>query len=90
MCRANSINRWPFCKRKSLGNLIERTSRVLEYGTGQENMQKVASLQVLEKQRQLMQRFQSQDMDDKIKCYRQAVFKLDHVKRRRELEWVQQ
>ena len=30
----------------------------------------------------LMQRFQSKDMDDKIKCYRQAVLKLDHVKRK--------
>ena len=30
-----------------------------------------------------MQRFQSKDMDDQIKCYRQAMFKLDHVKRKR-------
>ena len=35
-----------------------------------------------------MQRFQSQDMDDKIKCYRQAVFKLDHVKRKRDEDFA--
>ncbi|KAI9789639.1 MAG: hypothetical protein M1835_001533 [Candelina submexicana] len=55
VCRANNINRWPFRKLKSLGNLIERTRRVLDDGTGQETMQKLAALQVLEKQRQLMQ-----------------------------------
>ena len=52
---ANKIKRWPFCQRKSLCNLIERTRQVLNDGTGQENTQKLAAVQVLEKQRQVMQ-----------------------------------
>ncbi|DBA84344.1 TPA: hypothetical protein ACH3X2_006259 [Trebouxia sp. C0005] len=83
VCRANNMRRWPFCKRKSLGNLIDRTKQVLDDGTGQNHMQKLAALQVLEKQRQVMRGSQSQDMEDKIKCYRQAIFKLNHQERRR-------
>jgi hypothetical protein len=48
------MSRWPFRKRKSLGKLIDRTKQVLEDGTGQNHMQKLAALQVLEKQRQVM------------------------------------
>jgi len=47
VCRANSMSRWPFRKRKSLGKLIDRTKQVLEDGTGQNHMQKLAALQVL-------------------------------------------
>ena len=54
VCRANNIHRWPFHKRKSLGNLIEHTKRALADGTGRDNMQNLAVLQVLEKQRQVM------------------------------------
>ncbi|DBA96988.1 TPA: hypothetical protein ACH3X3_012913 [Trebouxia sp. C0006] len=54
VCRANNMSRWPFRKRKSLGNLIDRTKQVLDDGTGQNHMQKLAALQVLEKQRQVM------------------------------------
>ncbi|KAL0018384.1 hypothetical protein WJX77_012621 [Trebouxia sp. C0004] len=77
ICRDNNISRWPYRKRKSLGTLIDRTKQVLDDGTGQDNLPKLAALQVLEKQRQIMQSFQNQDMDDKIKSYRQALFKLD-------------
>lgn len=48
------MQRWPFRKRNSLGRLIDRTKQVLDDGTGQDNMQKLAALQVLEKQRQVM------------------------------------
>ena len=48
------MKRWPFRKRNSLGRLIDRTKQVLDDGTGQDNMQKLAALQVLEKQRQVM------------------------------------
>ena len=48
------MKRWPFRKRNSLGRLIDRTKQVLDDGTGQDNMQKLAALQVLEKQRQIM------------------------------------
>ena len=48
------MKRWPFRKRNSLGCLIDRTKQVLDDGTGQDNMQKLAALQVLEKQRQVM------------------------------------
>lgn len=48
------MKRWPFRKRSSLGCLIDRTKQVLDDGTGQDNMQKLAALQVLEKQRQVM------------------------------------
>lgn len=48
------MQRWPFRKRNSLGRLIDRTKQVLDDGTGQDNMQKLAALQVLEKQRQIM------------------------------------
>ena len=54
VCRANSVDRWPFHKRKCLGNLFERTKQALDDGTGQDNMQKLAVLQLLEKQRHLM------------------------------------
>ncbi len=54
VCRANNMSRWPFRKRKSLGNLIDRTKQVLDDGTGQNHMQKLAALQLLEKQRQVM------------------------------------
>lgn len=54
MCRASNMKRWPFRKRNSLGRLIDRTKQVLDDGTGQDNMQKLAALQVLEKQRQVM------------------------------------
>ena len=45
----------PFRKRKSLGTLIDRTKKALDDGTGKDNMPKLAALQVLEKQRQIMQ-----------------------------------
>ena len=48
------MSRWPFRKRKSLGNLIDRTKQVLDDGNGKNSMQKLAALQVLEKQRQVM------------------------------------
>ena len=54
VCRAGNMQRWPFRKRNSLGRLIDRTKQVLDDGTGQDNMQKLAALQVLEKQRQVM------------------------------------
>ena len=54
VCRASNMKRWPFRKRNSLGRLIDRTKQVLDDGTGQDNMQKLAALQVLEKQRQVM------------------------------------
>ena len=54
VCRANNMSRWPFRKRKTLGNLIDCTKQVLDDGTGQNHMQKPAALQVLEKQRQVM------------------------------------
>ncbi|KAL0034303.1 hypothetical protein WJX77_008161 [Trebouxia sp. C0004] len=83
VCRASNMKRWPFRKRNSLGRLIDRTKQVLDDGTGQDNMQKLAALQVLEKQRQVMRSCQSKDMDEKIKSYRQAIFKLDHAERKR-------
>ena len=55
VCRANTINRWPCRTRKSLGNLIERTRQVLDHETEHDKMEKLAALQVLVKQRQLMQ-----------------------------------
>ncbi|DBB03216.1 TPA: hypothetical protein ACH3X1_013302 [Trebouxia sp. C0004] len=55
ICRDNNISRWPYRKRKSLGTLIDRTKQVLDDGTGQDNLPKLAALQVLEKQRQIMQ-----------------------------------
>ena len=54
VCRASNIKRWPFGKPNSLGRLIDRTKQVLDDGPGQDNMQKLAALQVLEKQRQVM------------------------------------
>ncbi len=48
------MNRWPFRKHKFLGNLIDRTKQVLDDGTGKNRTQKLAALQVLEKQRQVM------------------------------------
>ena len=48
------MDRWPFRKRNSLGRLIDRTKQVLDDGTGQDNMQKLVALQVLEQQRQSM------------------------------------
>lgn len=54
VCRASNMKRWPFRKRNSLGCLIDRTRQVLDDGTGQDHMQKLAALQVLEKQRQVM------------------------------------
>lgn len=53
-CRVNGMMRWPYRKRNSLGRLIDRTQQVLDDGTGQDNMQKLAALQVLEKQRQIL------------------------------------
>lgn len=54
VCRANNMNRWPFHNCKSLGNVIGRTKQVLDDGTGQEDMLKLAALEALEKQRQIM------------------------------------
>lgn len=53
VCRASSMKRWPFRKCNSLGCLTDRTKQVLDDGTGQDNMQKLAALQVLEKHRQV-------------------------------------
>lgn len=82
VCRENGIKRWPYRKRNSLGRLIDRTKQVLDDGTGQNNLHRLAALQVLEQQRQSMRCNQSSDMDDNTKLYRQAIFKLDHVQRK--------
>ena len=54
VCRENGIKRWPYRKRNSLGRLIDRTKQVLDDGTGQNNLHRLAALQVLEQQRQSM------------------------------------
>ncbi|KAL3132495.1 hypothetical protein ABBQ32_009041 [Trebouxia sp. C0010 RCD-2024] len=84
VCRAGNMQRWPFRKRNSLGRLIDRTKQVLDDGTGQDNMQKLAALQVLEKQRQVMRSCQSKDMDEQIQSYRQAILEIQHAQRRRD------
>lgn len=84
VCRAGNMQRWPFRKRNSLGRLIDRTKQVLDDGTGQDNMQKLAALQVLEKQRQVMRSCQSKEMDEQIQSYRQAILEMEHAQRRRD------
>ena len=53
ICRAEGVPRWPFRKRNSLGRLIDRTQHVLDDGTGQDHLQMLMALQLLEKHRQV-------------------------------------
>ena len=55
VCRANQLSRWPYRKCKSLNNLIDLTRQVLDDRSGQNDVEKLAAVQVLEKQKQLLQ-----------------------------------
>ncbi|DBA88627.1 TPA: hypothetical protein ACH3X1_016475 [Trebouxia sp. C0004] len=86
LCRENSVDRWPFRKRKSLKQVTVRTKQALTDSEETDKVQIQAALDVLEHQRQRMRVCQGDRMLPCIKAYRQQLLKAEHIERSKNQE----
>lgn len=94
VCRRGGVPRWPYRKRSSLDNLIEKTARFIKVTDDVSARQKQLALEALEQQRRSLQvggsggrrwvcstvaqENHSQDILPDIKRYRQSIFKINY------------
>ncbi|KAL9665721.1 hypothetical protein QQ045_000041 [Rhodiola kirilowii] len=81
-CRELGIRRWPHRKLMSLQTLINNVQELgKEEGEGSEEKLKMA-VEVLERERKLMEELPDMQLEDKTKKLRQACFKANYKKRK--------
>ncbi|KAM7471413.1 hypothetical protein LguiA_009596 [Lonicera macranthoides] len=81
-CRELGIRRWPHRKLVSLQTLINNVQELgKEGGEGHEEKMRGA-IEILEKQRRLMEKVPDMRLEDKTKRLRQACFKANYKKRK--------
>ncbi|MBA0744083.1 hypothetical protein Gogos_006720 [Gossypium gossypioides] len=79
-CRELGIRRWPHRKLTSLRTLI---NNVQELDEGEERESKVReAIEVLERERKMLEEMPDMDLEDKTKRLRQACFKANYKKRK--------
>ncbi|MBA0834788.1 hypothetical protein Goarm_007113 [Gossypium armourianum] len=79
-CRELGIRRWPHRKLTSLRTLI---NNVQELEEGEEKESKVReAIEVLERERKMLEEMPDMDLEDKTKRLRQACFKANYKKRK--------
>ncbi|XP_016733219.2 protein RKD1 [Gossypium hirsutum] len=79
-CRELGIRRWPHRKLTSLRTLI---NNVQELEEGEERESKVReAIEVLERERKMLEEIPDMDLEDKTKRLRQACFKANYKKRK--------
>ncbi|KAK5777052.1 hypothetical protein PVK06_045017 [Gossypium arboreum] len=79
-CRELGIRRWPHRKLTSLRTLI---NNVQELEEGEERESKVReAIEVLERERKMLEEMPDMDLEDKTKRLRQACFKANYKKRK--------
>nr|KYP47176.1 hypothetical protein KK1_031200 [Cajanus cajan] len=79
-CRELGIQRWPHRKLMSLQTLIKK---IQEQGEGNENDEKIrAAIEVLEREKRMVEEMPDLQLDDNTRKLRQACFKAKYKKRK--------
>ncbi|KAK9823933.1 hypothetical protein WJX72_006457 [[Myrmecia] bisecta] len=79
LCRKFHVGRWPYRKRSSVEKMIDTTKKCMDGPMAEEERAESANvLRTLEHQLELLQTNPHLDLEDKIKDFRQGIFKQNY------------